>query len=83
MGPARPDARPHHRPAPSRAQGETTEPSQLPNTVSAHAWAPRFRRSAIRNSQAPSLLTKRSLVRYLCGEPISSHYESLALLVDS
>src|ERR1017187_5772510 len=33
------------------------------------------RRSAIRNSQAPSLLTKRLYVRILFGEPNISHFE--------
>jgi len=39
---------------------------------------PRVRRSDIRNSQAPSLLTKRSRVRNLFGEANKSHFEILS-----
>jgi hypothetical protein len=45
----------------------------FPPTVSCPCLTRRVRRSAIRNSQAPSLLTKRFIVRILFGEPIKFH----------
>jgi hypothetical protein len=43
---------------------------------------PRVRRSDIRNSQAPSLLTKRSRVRNLFGEPNSNYVNNLYPVVN-
>src|ERR1019366_1877222 len=63
----------HHQIHPWNRWFPLTLTLKLPDTVCCPVPGSPVRGSAIRNSQAPSLLTRRSLVRNLFGGPNNSH----------